>query len=177
MPRHVSSVYRWSTEALFSEDVDLIFLTITHPAVLDVITVVSDTIDYVWGIDPDGKPVKWLGVPFEVSLLTDDDSPPKATLNIQNIDRKIGEELDAVKTAARMRLQLLCSHDFDLSQRPRVPLASFEPEIIYDANALWLVNVKVDDMAITGDIQGWDYLQRAWPGRRATKDVLPGLFR
>jgi hypothetical protein len=42
---------------------------------------------------------------------------------------------------------------------------------------LFLTNVSVNAMAITGNIEGWDYLQRVWPGVRARQSIFPGLFK
>jgi len=51
------------------------------------------------------------------------------------------------------------------------------PEVVYSADQLYLINTKVDVLTVTGDIYGWDNLQRVWPGIRATQDLLPALFR
>ncbi len=50
-------------------------------------------------------------------------------------------------------------------------------DAIYVADKLFLINVTVDIMQISGTIVGWDYLQRVWPGPRAMQAVFPGLFR
>lgn len=171
MPRQISVSYRESVEAQASGDVDLIFVTITNEDLVTPIRVVSDTVGYTY----DGN--SWTGMPFDIMLLTDDDSPPKAQLQIENVDQIIGHAAASIQTACRLRIQLLCSADFDLNVRPRVALPAVTPAVEYDASALFLINVRVDAMQISGDITGWDYLQRVWPGRRATKDALPGLFR
>lgn len=177
MPRTVPDSYRWSTESQFSEEVDLIFLTISHSSIATPIRIVGDTVNYFWRVDGDGNPLRWTGFTFDIALLSDDDSTPKAQLSVQNIDQQIGLAIANLRTSPRLEIQLLCSQDFDLNERPRIPKASAEPTVLYAAHALWLVNVKVDDFQVTGDIQGWDYLQRAWPGPRATQDALPALFR
>jgi hypothetical protein len=170
MPRSsVSISFRQAAEARYSSEVDLGFLTISHPQLSESVRVVSDTIDYSWA------GFKWIGFQFDVRLLSDDDQPPKAQLVLQNVDRIIGETVQHLTAPPRLRLQLLSSVDFDLSVRPRVPLGT--PSIVYDANHLWLTNVKVDAIEMTADIVGWDYGQRAWPGIRATQARCPGLYR
>lgn len=66
---------------------------------------------------------------------------------------------------------------FSMPLGPYVPSYADNPDIIYSADKLFLVNVSVDVMQITGNIVGWDYLQRVWPGPRAMQSVFPGLFR
>src|SRR5262245_24544023 len=140
MPRQIPEGYRQSISSLFSEDVDLIFVTLYNEFLISPITVVNDTVDFRWG------GVDWIGFPFDIMLLTDDDSPPKATVAFQNVDTIIGNTIAGIVGACRMRFQLMCSADFDLEQRPRVPWPSTSPAVIYDARALWLTNCKVDAM-------------------------------
>ena len=169
MPRAISFGYRTSTRSLFSPDADLLFLIIAHESLDPSIRVVNDTVDYRIGDE------LYTGFPFEISLLSDTDEPPRAQLSIQNVDRRIGDTIQSISTPARMFLSLASSSDFDLTVRPRVALG--EPSIEYEANYLFLANVHVDAMMVTGDIMGWDFGQRVWPYRRATKAALPGLYR
>jgi len=73
----------------------------------------------------------------------------------------------------------LSSADFDLSVTPHVEWGGGSPgaTAIYTADKLFLTNTKIDAMLVTGTIEGWDYLQRVWPGVRARQDIFPGLFR
>jgi hypothetical protein len=169
MPRSISSGYRLSTHSVFSDDVDLIFLTISHDTLLDPLRVVRDTKDYVY----DGE--TWTGFPFEISILSDTDEAPSATLEIQNVDLIIGETIHNLMTPPRLKLELLSSDDFDLTVDPRVEIGTPSPE--YVADKLFLANVRLDALTVSGEIVGWDYVQRTWPGIRATQNRLPGLFR
>lgn len=169
MPRNVSLSFRHAAESNFSEEVDLVFLTISHPNLIEPIQVVWDTEDFVYGGDT------FIGFPFDISLLSDDDQPPKATLTIQNVDPRIGDTIRKLRTAPRLKIELLSSTDFDLTVEPRVEIGT--PNVVYMADKLFLTNVRVDPIAVSGDIVGWDYLQRVWPGVRARQDIFPGLFR
>lgn len=169
MPRDISAGYRYSTHSVFSDDVDLVFLTISHETISDPIRVVRDTKEYV----RDG--VTWSAFWFDIELLTDEDSAPTASLSVQNVDLRIGEALQELRSPARVQFELFSSDDFDLSVVPRVPIGTPEPE--YIAPHLYLANVKLDAMNVSGQLVGWDYSQRAWPGVRATQNRLPGLFR
>jgi hypothetical protein len=167
--RDISLSFRRSVESVLSPEVDLAFVTISHPSIADPIRVVSDTVDYSWG------GYTWVGFPFDIQLLTDNDQPPTARMQFQNVDQLIGQGIQLLSSAPRLRLQLLSSADFDLTVEPRVPYG--EPSVEYDADKLFLSNVQLDALTVSAQIVGWDYLQRSWPGIRATQNRLPGLFR
>lgn len=167
--RQVSSSFRQSVESRFQGDANLLFVTLSHDLLSDPIRVVSDTKDYI----RDG--FTWTGFPFDIALLTDDDQPPRATLEIQNVDLRIGNTIRPLTSAPRLKIELLHSDDFDLTQTPRTQVRP--PSVEYVANHLYLANVKIDAITVRGEIVGWDFTQKTWPGVRATQDILPGLFR
>ena len=169
MPRPISASLRRWLDMQESGEAILAFLTITHADLADPITVVSDGVDYVW----DG--VTYIGFPFRFGLLSDEEGPPRCQIEVQNVDRKIGDALRALSSPARLRLDLVAAGEFDRASDPRVALGT--PPVEYSASHLFLVNVAVDAMMVTGDVVSWDYTQDTWPARRATQDRYPGLFR
>lgn len=173
MPRNVTLSIRKELEASFSPEADLLFLTITHALLAEPIRVVNDTKDFIYGGNT------FIGFPFDIRIMSDDESPPKAEIAIQNVDSRIGETIRGLRTPARMKLQLLSSVDFDLSVTPRVELGGGSPgaTVVYSFDKAFLVNTKVNFLTVTGDISGWDYQQRVWPGKRAMQPLFPGLFR
>ncbi len=170
MPRNVTVSVRKELEAQFSPEANLIFLTISHN-LLDTtpIRVVNDTKDFIYGGN------NWTGFPFDIQIYSDDEQPPKAQLAIQNVDSQIGETIRTLTTPPRLKLELLSTLDFDLTVVPRTEIGT--ATVVYYFDKAFLTNVKVDFLQVTGDIVGWDYLQRVWPGVRATQDKFPGLFR
>lgn len=171
MPRAISQAFRRSVESRASGDVDLVFATISHPLLLEPVRVVWDTKDYLQG----GK--LFTGFPFEFQILSDDETPPKAQIVFQNVDQIVGETIRGLRTAPRLKIEIISSADFDLTLDPREPLPSPGAIPQYVADKLFLTNVKVDVLTVSAEIVGWDYLQRVWPGVRATQDLLPALFR
>lgn len=145
------------------------FLTITSDDLAEPICVAGDGVDYVRG------GVTYIGFPFKFGLLTDEEGAPRCQIEVQNVDRKIGDALRALSSPARLKLELISADEFDQTAGPRTALGT--PPIEYVANHLFLVNVSVDAMAVTGDVVSWDYTQDTWPARRATQDRYPGLFR
>ena len=172
MPRSVSLSYRKAIESPFNDEANLAFLTITHPTLSVPIRVNWDTKDYVYNGNT------FIGFPFELSILTDDESPPTARLAIQNIDPRISDALRGLGSPLRIKIELLHTDDFDLSVTPRVAIVgSPPPNVAYSADKLFLINIKSDILTLSADITGWNYLQRVWPGVRATQERFPGLFR
>ncbi len=186
MTRNITTSFRRAAESSFSDEVDLCFLTITHPSVPESINVVWDTQDYVI----DG--VNYTGFPFDIMILSDDENPPTARLSIQNVDPAIGETIRQLTSPPRIKIQLMwsgsMSGDIILDESSASILDESSATIldggfvsatdaIYVADKLFLINVTVDIMQISGTIVGWDYLQRVWPGPRAMQAVFPGLFR
>lgn len=171
--RSITLAYRKHTESILSDEVDLCFLTITHETIAEPIRVVWDTKDFIYGGNT------FTGFPFEITILSDDENPPTARLAIQNIDPRIMDVLRGLASPLRIKIELLHSNDFNLTVDPRVEWGGGSPgaHVAYSADKLFLVNVKGDILTLQADIVGWNYLQRVWPGVRATQEKFPGLFR
>jgi hypothetical protein len=172
MTRNVQQSFRISSESSFADEVNLIFLRITHPSIT-TIRVVNDTKNYM--LDTGSGLQTYIGFPFDIEILSDDESPPTARLTIQNVDPRIGDSIRTLTTPPIISIELYSSADWNLSVVPRVPIVT--PTKVYGAGPLFLINVSVDILAITGQIVGWDYQQRVWPAERATEANFPGLFR
>ncbi|MGR3495149.1 DUF1833 family protein [Citreimonas sp.] len=148
------------------------FLSIEHPQLLDPIRVVSDLFDYVINGHT------YVGMPFEVLPLTDNNQTPSAELRVQNIDRRIGQalEIDTAGTRAIVSASAHSSDDFDLTVEPRVPLDANDLPTIYQFQRFELADVRANAVEITGRITLIDITQEPWPYIRATADRFPGLF-
>lgn len=169
MSRTIPAPVRAGLEREASPDALLAFLTITHANLAEPIRVVSDVIDYVW----DGN--TFIGLPFEVTAVTDEDGPPSTQIRIQNTDRRIGAAIRSTPERAVVRLDVLSSADFDLSQEPRV--ATGTPAVVYGFRYFELIDVSADVVEITARVFLRDFAQEQWPGISATQSRCPGLFR
>lgn len=170
MPRSISASFRRSVESRFQDDADLCFMTITHSLLVDPIRIVSDTKDYTYG------GYNWTGLPFDIVILSDNESAPEAQFQVPNVDLAIGQAILAMAgEPARLTIMLMHSDDFDLTVNPRTAVGT--PSVEYSASSLFLTNVKMDAIIVTGTIVGWSFTQKTWPSIRATQNLLPGLFR
>lgn len=153
-----------------TESVQLAFVTITHPTLTDPLRFVSDGVDYIRG------GVTWTGLWFDVQVLSDDENRPQTKLKIQNVDRAIGQAILSMGAdPCRLQLELLSSDDFDLTVSPRTEIGT--AHVNYEAKHLYLLNISMNALEVSGTVKGWDYSQEVYPSMAATKDRLPGLFR
>lgn len=167
--RAIPAATQAALERTQAPDALLAFLTIEHSSLAQPIRVVSDVLPYVVG----GQTFE--GMPFEFQLLAEEESAPSTQLRIQNVDRKIGQALRLATDRAMVRIDILSSADFDLTQIPRVEIGPATP--IYGFRHFELVDVQVDPVEISGRVFLRDYSQEPWPGVLATQSRCPGLFR
>lgn len=168
MIRAAAAAVRADLEATESPHALLGFLTITHPLLAPPIRIVSDIFDYEMG------GANYKGLPFEVEVLNDSEAMPEARLRVQNIDRRIGEALLAIRDRARVKLEVISAADFDLTVEPRVPTGA--PAVIHGFDHLELVDVEANPIEVTGRLILRDYAQEPC-GLNATQSRCPGLFR
>lgn len=169
MARAISSSLRRVLLLQESGEAIVCFFTISHPSLAEPVRLASDGVDYEY----DGE--SWIGFPFRCQLLTDDETAPRCQIELQNVDRRIGDALQALTSTVRLQIDIVAASEFDQDADPRTPIGT--PPVEYSAAHLRLANVSVDAMMITGDIVSRDYSQDAYPGRLASQDRFPGLYR
>lgn len=176
MPRYVSQADRNAIEASSGEDQPLLFLTITHADLEDPVRIVNDigTVN--------GKPAEWvfggetfIAFPFSAELLTDTDAPPRGQLEVANVDRAIGEAILAISGPPSVEIVAVLPSEFDTSAHPRTEIGTASR--IFTATGLKLRDVEVDAVSIRGTIMSIDDTAEPYPATRATKALLPGLYR
>jgi hypothetical protein len=171
MSRPISQSFRTAVQATNSGEVALLFATISHPDWVNDFRFVSDTVDYVWNGDT------YIGAMFDVELITDTDQLPTAKFTFPNVDRSIGELIQTTTSPPTIRLDISLSAYFDLSVTPRLALGGIEPTPEYTAQNLWIADVTVDAIQVSGRIVGIDLTVEGCTRFRCTKDRAPALFR
>lgn len=180
--RKISAVLRHELEASASGEVVLAFATITHDDLTDTIRVVAEDdgcvsynqgkiINYRWNGN------LFLGLPFFLELLTDDERPPRGKVTLPDVEHRVGVEVLALLDSPTIRFDILKLSDFSAAidaDNARNPLDV--PAVEYTADQLRLANVQGDAMAISGELTGVNIADDPWPFIRATKGRLPGLF-
>lgn len=173
MPRTLQRTFRQILEDRFSGEAILPFATITHEALQAPIRVVSDACDYTY------NGFVFLGFPFVMQILSDDERPPRGQISIQNVDEQIGSSLLSLVTPPILKIELLASVDFDsaidVTTNTRLPISSPTPS--YVADNLFLRNIAVDSMSATAEIGPYDVSVEPWPSIRCTQNKTPALYR
>lgn len=179
--RTLTAAFRNSLEASVSSEVVLVFATITH-ASLTTIRVVSE--DHGGVSHYEGEIINYryggelfLGCPFMIDLLTDDDRPPRARIAVPDVNRTIGIEILALADSPRIKIELLKLSDFSAAidvDNARNPVGT--PTVEYVADYLYLKNVSGDAVMLQAEIQSYDLVGESWPLTRSTQDRLPALW-
>lgn len=173
MPRTLLQSQRNDLESLNPENVLICFMEITHESLPEPIRVCSDVVDYVY----EGN--TFIGFPFEFEILNDTDNLPQGKINIQNVDRRIGESILPLRSSVQVRLILMMDDDWGAAavvsgRKVRSPTGT--PSVILEVSGLLLRDVVGDDLLISATLADWDYTSEPWPRSRATKDTTPALF-
>lgn len=153
-----------------SDDATILFVSIRHPALDGVIRLVGDGEDFVL----DGQTFHKGG--FELSLLTDEESPPTASFSFPNVKRDLMARMETVTDPAGIQFEAYSSAYFDTNKVPRTAKAGMVPQPFYQARHLWLTDVEVNAERVSGTLRSRDYRQETWPGRRATPELTPGVW-
>ncbi len=175
----VSTDYRNSVEDANADEVDLIFVTLAHDDLDATIRVVNDA------ATPNGRPieydrdgVRWIGLPFRMTLLSDDNRPPRGQVEIANADKEIGLAIDALGTSPTVTIEVMKGSDFQRVGATHVwelaGTAGATPELT--ASNLRMENIQVDAMIVTADLVSYDHTRETW-GLRVTKGRFPDLYR
>ena len=168
MNRDLVPAVHESLNAEASGDVNLVFAEISHPLLSEPLRVVTDVLPYTW------NSVEWSPVMFEFEAVNDNDRPPEARISLPAIDRTIAQALIALPERARISIWVLTSHDFDLTQEPRVTVRT--PVPIMQFLNFDLMDVSGTAREASGRLMLRDYTQEPYPGLRATGSRTPGLF-
>ncbi len=169
MERVIAQSLRREIDRQESGEELLVFLTITHPTMDEIIRVVTDPENFTYGGE------EYIGFLFDIEFLSDSDRFPETRLVIQNVDERIGKAIKDLIDPPRVKIEAIPLSEFDTSVIPRVPLGT--PEVAYLADKLFLIDVEIDALQVSGRLVNWNYSQEVWPGTRATQNRCPGLFR
>jgi len=164
----LTDAQRGDLERPESADALISFIEVAHPLFPATKRFVTDVLDYVWG----GQTYRAIGG-LELPLADDSDSAARLTVRLPNIDREIGETLDAATSAITVRQTILSTADFDLTADPRTEVGTAAP--VYDMVNFEVVEATWDAVAAEMVLVLRDYTQHQY-GLRATQDLLPGVF-
>lgn len=165
MSRLVTLAARREMFASASGVVWRLLVTIDHPQLAAPIRVVNDVV----AADPEGnrtvasRGATFVCYPFDIDLPGDDaESVARTTIQIDNVDREIIDNLRAISTPCAVTLEVVTAQEPD-----DVQAGPFE---------LSLVAAEYDALTISGDLTVEDWLSAPFPADRYSPNDYPALF-
>ena len=157
MSRDISLTAKQAINAPETSEAFLILLTIDHPNLSQPIRVSSDSVDTT------SRGNLFIAFPFELTLPNDsDDNAPRATLNIDNVDRQIVQAIRSIPSAPTVLMEIIRGADPDLVE------AAF-PDF-------QLRNVTYNSLVVSGELTLEQFLGEPYPAGGFFPANFPGLF-
>lgn len=155
----ISTAYK--TDAFNNEGpMPLALVTINHASFSNPIRVVDNTEDVTFGGET------FVAFPFDVTLPDErEDGIPKARLVIDNVTREIAQHIRSIAPDSPLSVQI----DVVRMGETVTPEATVPN--------LRLVNVTVDALTVSGDLELEDLAREPYPGRTFTPAEYPGLLQ
>lgn len=162
MARSLSTAFRAQLFKPYRDKDWRILLTVDHPSFATPFRFVSGDPNEFTTLTSNGD--VFTTFPFELTLPTDDDNEPQATLRLQNADDRIGSTILALPDeAVTLTLQIVLRESPD----------TIEVEWL----GMELVDVSVDAMMVQGRIVARGSTSEPCPGRVLTSRISPVFFR
>jgi hypothetical protein len=164
--RSLSEDFRKAINSQSTGEVVIVLLTITHPNFSEDIRVCSDPYETlpiagVKGVVSQG--LEYVYLPFSIQLPTQDDTnTPRASLSIDNIDRRIVAAARQASSKLSVKIEIVLSSDVD---NPEISVDNFK-----------LQNVTFDAFAVNGELSMDYYDLEPFPYARLTPTYFPGAF-
>ncbi len=145
MPRSLSAEFRRALFAPETGECVVCLVQLDHPDLGAPIRVCSDAVDVFSGGNT------YLAFPFRITLADDSaDAPPRARLQIDNVDRRVIDSLRSVAGDA-----MTCTVSFVLASNPsQVEMGPLE---------FALRNVQADALVVEGDLVYEEILSEPYP--------------
>lgn len=171
MPRTLNSTFLASILAPQAGSFPVVLAAVSHSSFGATRRFNSDNCNYTYG----GQ--TYLGVSLGISILTDDDRPPRGTISMVNVNQIIGTEMLAISTPASLSLTIVNSANFSYNSSTQVRTEIGTAPVLYQATSLLLRRVRGDALFVQADIEAIDVVSQPWPYITANQARTPGLFR
>lgn len=156
MPRTLSNAAIASMNAHATSDVWLVLLTLSHATLATPIRLVNNNENIV------SRGNTYLAFPFEVELPGEDpDQPPKASLRIDNVDRRVVQTLRSLSAPPTVTLEVI--------------LASAPDTVEVSFTNMTMRNAQYDSLTVTGDLT-FDSIYSEPVTLTMTPNRFPGMF-
>ena len=162
MARNLSAAFKAQLFTPYRDKDWRVVLTVAHASFADPFRFVSGDPNEFATLTSNGD--VFTTFPFELTLPTDDDSEPQATLRLQNADDRIGSTILALPDdAVTITLQIVLREDPDTIQ--------------VEWQGMELTDVSVDAMMVQGRLVMRGSTVEPCPGRTLSSRTSPVFFR
>lgn len=159
MPRPLSTVAKAAIFAQQTGEVFLVLLDLEHPNFSSTIRVCNNDLAIV------SRGYTYVPFPFEISLPDEtEDSPPRVSLKIDNVDRRVVTEIRSVVSGSPVTVRLF------------VVVASSPDTVEAGPFEFSLRDVQYDATKVEGTLLFEDVLNESFPSESFTPARFPGLF-
>jgi hypothetical protein len=156
MPRTLSNTALASINAQATSEVWLVLLTISHPTIGTPIRLVNNNENVT------SRSNTYLAFPFEIELPGEDpDQPPKASLRIDNVDRRVVQTIRSISAPPTVTVEVI--------------LASAPDNVEVAFTNMTLRNAQYDVGTVTGDLT-FDSIYTEPVTLTMTPNRFPGMF-
>lgn len=156
MPRSLSTAAIASQNAQATSEVWLVLLTLSHPSMATPIRLVNNNENVV------SRGNTFIAFPFEVELPGEDpDQPPKSTLRIDNVDRRVLQTLRSITAPPTVTLEVI--------------LASAPDQVEVSFTNMTLRNAQYDVSTVSGELT-FDGIYTEPVTLTMTPSRFPGMF-
>lgn len=153
----VSNTFKGKAFARETDEAFILLLTLSHADLAEPIRVCSDSADVVSGGDT------FTAFPFELLPPNDsDDSPPQASLKIDNVDRSIVQAIRTITSPPTLLMEIVLASDPDTI------------EVTW--NDFTLVDVEYDALVVAGNLVQEDFTVEPYPALTMNPADFPAIF-
>lgn len=141
----------------YTDDPVCVLLSLSHPDLPATIRVTNNGANLTSNGDVYQK------FPFSIELPGDNEDEPVAKLRIANVDRSIGDAINAITTPATVSMAIILASDPDTLE---MEWQSFE-----------LRNVTWNAMTVEGDLMIRQFATEPFPNIRVRESNFPNLYK
>lgn len=134
----------------------IVLMELRHPQVGETIRLANSYVDVTH------RGESYIGFPFSLEFPDAPGSSGKGTVTVQNVDRRIGQMLLALRSPPMIELMVISNNEPDVR--------------LIHVRKLWLRGIRGDEMTVTADIDAWDFATEPWPSVRVVESRYRAVF-
>ncbi len=164
--RSISEAFKRMMNSESTTELPIILLTITNDNFTDDIRISSDPTQLLPTANQRGtisNGLEFIFCPFDIVLPSQNDTgAPRATVSVDNVDRRITENIRNARSKIFIKIEIVTSINPDIIE---IPIENFE-----------LIEISYDALVVSGELSVEYYGNEPFPWARITLTTAPGAF-